>query len=147
MIAGQVLDDVSEAIAAIYGNHFDVQYTAVKTYLTENLLVCVLEDLGSDEDRQSSDGDLVVRRRQNFQRRHELEFRDAVERLTGRRVKTFLSANHVGDGVALKSSSSSRWPPPPERTWTSATAGDSGKGQDPWTRPTSCSSERSSAVA
>ena len=102
VIAGQVLDDVSEAIAAIYGNHFDVQYTAVKTYLTENLLVCVLEDLGSDEDRQSLDGDLVVRRRQDFQRRHELEFRDAVKRLTGRRVKTFLSANHVGDGVAAE---------------------------------------------
>jgi uncharacterized protein YbcI len=102
MDPGPVLDDVSEAIADIYGDHYAVDRTSVTTYLMDDLLVCVLEDVVPTDAEQRAHVDAVLDQRRSFQRRHEPEFCAAVERITGRRVKTFLSANHVGDRIAAE---------------------------------------------
>ena len=102
MDPGTVLDDVSAAIAHIYRDHYAIEQTSVTTYLMEDLLVCVLEDVTPTNAEQRTLSAAVLDGRRSFQRVHELEFRAAVERLTGRRVRTFLSANHVGDRVAAE---------------------------------------------
>ncbi len=102
MEQAQVLDDVSEAIADVYREHYVLESTAVKSYLVDDLLVCVLEDVGTTEEQAAIDRDSVLERRRSFQRRHEPTFCEAVERLTGRRVKSFLSANHVADRIAAE---------------------------------------------
>jgi hypothetical protein len=97
-----VLEDVSEAIADIYGSHYAIDRTTVSAYLAENVLICVLEDLDARYAGGGEDDGAILAARQEFQRRHEPEFCAAVERLTLRRVKTFLSATHVGDGIAAE---------------------------------------------
>ncbi len=98
----QLLAEVSEAIADVYREHYVLEGAAVKSYLVDDLLVCVLEEVGTAEEQAALDRDELLERRQSFQRRHEPAFCDAVERLTGRRVKTFLSANHVADRIAAE---------------------------------------------
>jgi hypothetical protein len=102
MEPGAVLEDVSEAIAAIYGDHYAIDRTSVTTYLVDDLLVCVLEDVVPTDAEEGTQIDAVLDQRRSFQRRHEPEFCAAVERVTGRRVRTFLSANHVGDRIAAE---------------------------------------------
>ncbi len=105
-----VLDDVSEAIAAIYGASYDLTQTKVSSYITEDVLLCVLEDIGTVAkqtepaiaDRVLDVPDRVLDERRAFQRDHQTDFCVAVERLVGRRVRTFLSANHVGHGIAAE---------------------------------------------
>jgi uncharacterized protein YbcI len=98
----RVLDDVSDAIADVYREHYVLERTVVKSYLVDDLLVCVLEEVGTAEEQATMDRDEILERRQSFQRRHEPAFCEAVERLTGRSVKTFLSANHVADRIAAE---------------------------------------------
>ncbi len=98
----QLLAEVSEAIADVYREHYVLEGAAVKSYLVDDLLMCVLEDVGTAEEQAAVDRDELLAQRQNFQRRHEPEFCAAVERLTGRRVRTFLSANHVADRIAAE---------------------------------------------
>ena len=105
-----VLDDVSEAIAAIYGAGYDLTRTKVSSYMADDVLFCVLEDIGTVArqtepviaDRVLDMADRVLDDRRAFQRDHQTDFCVAVERLVGRRVRTFLSANHVGHGVAAE---------------------------------------------
>jgi len=108
--ADATLADVSTAIAAIYEGSYDLTTTTVSSYVTRDVLICVLEDIRqrADEgepaiaDRVLDVADRVLDERRSFQRDHQIDFCVAVERLVGRRVRTFLSANHVGHGVAAE---------------------------------------------
>ncbi|MBA2516116.1 MAG: DUF2294 family protein [Solirubrobacterales bacterium] len=101
-----VLETVSAALLAIYGDHYGRAPKQAKTYLNDNVLVCVLqEDLLTAHEigavRRGDDDD-VLTGRIAFQREHEARFVAAVERLTGRRVEAFLSANQTRPGVAAE---------------------------------------------
>lgn len=98
-----VLADVSEAIAALYRASYDLAASKVYSHLAEDVLICVLEDLGTVAERtEAATVEGILDQRRAFQRDHEADFCAAVERLTGRRVRTFLSANHVSDGIAAE---------------------------------------------
>ena len=95
-------EDVSEAIAEVYRGTYDLAATEVSTYITDDILICVLEELpGGAGSVPPPSADLLDERRR-FQDTHRVEFCDAVERLTGRHVRTFLSANHVAEGIAAE---------------------------------------------
>jgi uncharacterized protein YbcI len=77
--------------------------TTATTYINDNVVVCILEDiLSSGESDQIADGDSahVIDGRIAFQVGAEDEFTAAVEGLTGRKVTAFLSANQTDPGVA-----------------------------------------------
>jgi hypothetical protein len=97
--ARTMLDEVSHAIADVYRGHFDIERTGVSSYMIDDVLICVLENVG-DISEQTADRSLGQRRA--FQHDHEDEFSEAVERLSGRHVRTFLSANHVAQGIAAE---------------------------------------------
>jgi uncharacterized protein YbcI len=101
--------DLTEAISAamveLYGNFYDHERTTASTYINDNVVVCVLEDiLSSGESAQIADGASgdVIDGRVAFQEGTEDAFTEAIERLTGRAVTAFLSANQTDPGVACE---------------------------------------------
>lgn len=104
--AGSALTDaISVAVVALYAEFYDHERTTATTYINDNVVVCVLEGiLSSSESRQVADGagKDVIDGRIAFQEGAQDEFTKAVERLTGRRVTAFLSANQTNPGVACE---------------------------------------------
>ena len=89
----------------LYAEFYGHERTTATTYINDNVVVCVLENiLSSVESGQISDGasDTVIDGRVAFQKQTEDEFTAAIERLTGRSVTAFLSANQTAPGVACE---------------------------------------------
>lgn len=105
-LAGSPLTDaISAAVVELYAEFYDHERTTATTYINDNVVVCVLKDiLSSGESRQIADGagKEVIDGRIAFQEGAEDEFTRAIERLTGRRVTAFLSANQTSPGIACE---------------------------------------------
>jgi uncharacterized protein YbcI len=99
----EMADSISRAIAELYGRFYDHDRTTATTYINDNVVVCVLQDiLSTAESGQIADGDhgRVIDGRVAFQVGAEDEFTAAVEMLTGCVVTAFLSANQTHPGIA-----------------------------------------------
>jgi uncharacterized protein YbcI len=111
MTAGDALDGarlteaISAAMIGLYAEFYGHARTTASTYINDNIVVCVLENiLSSDETAQVDDGrgSEVIDGRVAFQEGAEDEFTAAIERLTHRSVTAFLSANQTSPGVACE---------------------------------------------
>ena len=107
--AGLQGDALTEAISAsmveLYARHYGHDRTTGTTYINDNVVVCVLEDiLSKDESVLVAAGSQaeVIDGRVAFQDGMQDEFTAEVQRLTGRRVTAFLSANQTSPGVACE---------------------------------------------
>lgn len=96
---------ISAAIVALYAEFYGHARTTATTYINDNVVVCVLEDILSTRESlqvaAGEDGD-VIDGRVAFQVGAQDEFTAAVERLTQRSVTAFLSANQTKPGVACE---------------------------------------------
>ena len=105
-LAGSALTDaISAAVVELYAEFYDHERTTTTSYINDNVVVCVLEDiLSSCVARQVADGagKDVIDGRIAFQEGAQDEFTREIERLTGRRVTAFLSANQTSPGVACE---------------------------------------------
>jgi uncharacterized protein YbcI len=93
-IDGAVRSAISQAIVRIHAEHYGKGATQAKTYVWDNLVVTVLRDVLTVAERTLVDvgrADTVRDVRTTFQFSLERKFREAVERLTGRRVHSFMS--------------------------------------------------------
>lgn len=89
----------------LYADFYNHDRTTATTYINDNVVVCVLEDiLSTDESVQiaAGGGGDVIDGRVAFQEGAEDEFTAAIERLTGRAVTGFLSANQTAPGIACE---------------------------------------------
>ena len=96
---------ISAAMVELYAAFYNHERTTATTYINQNVVVCVLENiLSKGEVDQISLGErsAVIDGRVAFQKGAEDEFTEAIERLTGRRVTAFLSANQTAPGVACE---------------------------------------------
>ena len=96
---------ISAAMVDLYAEFYDHDRTTATTYINDNVVVCILEDILSiGESNQISDGeeDAVIDGRVAFQKGAEDEFTEAIERLTGRSVTAFLSAPPPHPAVACE---------------------------------------------
>ena len=96
---------ISAALTELYGEFYDHDRTTATTYINDNVVVCILEDiLSTAEDSlvAAGEGVEVIDARVAFQRDAEDEFTVEVERLTHRRVTAFLSGNQSSPGVACE---------------------------------------------
>jgi uncharacterized protein YbcI len=104
--AGDVLTrEISAAIVALYAEVYGHGRTTARTFINDDVVVCILEDiLSSSELRLVADGGkgAVIDGRVAFQADREDDFSAAVERLTLRRVVAFLSANQTSPGIACE---------------------------------------------
>jgi len=100
---GALTSAISAAIVELYREFYGHDRATATTYINDNIVVCVLEDiLTTGESALVSQGGKreVIDARVAFQEGAEDEFTAAIERLTGRRVVAFLSANQTDPGIA-----------------------------------------------
>lgn len=91
------LEAVCEGVLEIYRTGYDMASVKPSAYLANELLVCVFQE---SSDRSPPGAEVAaMASRTAFQRTNGKRFTDVVERATGRKVTTFMSANHVADGV------------------------------------------------
>ncbi|MGI8802449.1 MAG: Na-translocating system protein MpsC family protein [Solirubrobacteraceae bacterium] len=96
---------ISWEMARLYRDFYGHDRATATTYLNDNIVVCVLEDiLTVDESRLVEFGDSrhVLEGRVAFQTQSQDEFTAVVERLMERKVVAFLSANQATPGVACE---------------------------------------------
>jgi uncharacterized protein YbcI len=91
---GQLAAAISNAIVGIHSKHYGKGPTKAKTYLLDDTVVCVMQDVFTTVERTLIDndkGDLVREVRTSFQYALRDEFIDAVREITGRRARSFMS--------------------------------------------------------
>jgi uncharacterized protein YbcI len=91
---GQLAAAISNAIVGIHSKHYGKGPTKAKTYLIDDTVVCVMQDVFTTVERTLIDngkGDLVRDVRTTFQYALRDEFIDAVEAIVGRRARAFMS--------------------------------------------------------
>jgi uncharacterized protein YbcI len=96
---------ISAAMVRLYGEFYGHDRTTASTYINDNVVVCILEDiLSSSEQKKVADGGAseVIDGRVAFQADREDDFSAEVERLTLRRVVAFMSANQTSPGIACE---------------------------------------------
>jgi uncharacterized protein YbcI len=92
-------------VVELYATYYGHDRTTATTYINDNVVVCVLEDiLTTGEDALIAGGLAaeVIDGRVAFQTDTEDEFTAAIERLTHRDVVAFMSANQTTPGIACE---------------------------------------------
>ena len=109
MFGADVPDDsslteaISAAMVELYGRVYGHDRTIANTYITDDVVVCILERILTTEEMRlvaAGADDEVIDGRIGFQTDTEDEFTAAVERLTRRRVVAFMSGNQTSPGIA-----------------------------------------------
>jgi uncharacterized protein YbcI len=103
--SGPLLAALSNLVVRIYAEHVGRGPTRARTYVNDNVVVCVLHDtLIKPERTLLGDGKLetVLRMRLALQEAMREELVDGVERLTGRRVISFMSGNDLHPDYATE---------------------------------------------
>lgn len=101
----RLTDAISAAMVELYAEHYDHARTKATTYINDNIVVCVLENILSfDETALIQDGGSsdVLDGRVAFQEGVADEFTASIERLTHRSVTAFPSANQTSPRVACE---------------------------------------------
>jgi uncharacterized protein YbcI len=104
-IDGAMRSAISQAIVRIHAEHYGKGATQAKTYVWDNLVVTVLRDVLTVAERTLigvDHADTVRDVRTTFQFSLEPTFRAAVERVTGRRVHSFMSQVDPGNGLGVE---------------------------------------------
>jgi uncharacterized protein YbcI len=102
---GALRSAISQAIVRIHAEHYGKGATQAKTYVWDSLLVTVLRDVLTTAERtlvEVDRADTVREVRTTFQFTMEQTFRSAVERLTGRRVHSFMSQVDPANGLGVE---------------------------------------------
>jgi uncharacterized protein YbcI len=95
--AGPIAADISNAVVRLVREHFGKGPTQAKTLLHDDAVVTILRGGFTHAEKtlyKAGRADIVEEGRRAMQAVFEREMRSEVERLTGRRVVAFLSANH-----------------------------------------------------
>ncbi len=100
----QLTRAISAVMVALYATFYDHSRTTATTYINDDVVMCLLENILTDECALVAAGadDEVIDGRVAFQRDTQDEFTAAVQRLTHRHVTAFLSANQTAPGVACE---------------------------------------------
>ena len=101
----RLTEEISASMVALYAEVYGHGRTTARTFISGDVVVCVLEDILTPRElRLVEDGGRreVLDARLTFQERTEDEFTGEVERITGRRVVGFLSANQTSPAVACE---------------------------------------------
>ena len=104
-IDGAMRSSISQAIVRIHADHYGKGATQAKTYVWDNVVVCVLRDVLTVAERTliaADRADTVRDVRTIFQSSLEGTFRTAIERLTGRRVHSSMAQVDPANGLGVQ---------------------------------------------
>jgi uncharacterized protein YbcI len=102
---GALLSVISERIVGILREHYGRGPMRAKTYVFDDIIVCVLRDGYTAVEQtmmDSGEPQRVVQMRRDFQEMMGRRYKDAIEELTGREVIAFLSQAHVQPDVTIE---------------------------------------------
>jgi uncharacterized protein YbcI len=91
---GQLAAAISNAMVGIHSKHYGKGPTKAKTYLVDDVVVTVMSDVFTTVERTLIDngkGELVRDVRTTFQYTMRSEFTDAIQQITGREPRAFIS--------------------------------------------------------
>lgn len=102
---GQLNAAVTSALVGIHTEHLGRGPTTASTFHYRNVIVTLMYDVLTRAERTLGRGvrdDAIRGARRLFQSAMENDFREAVERLTGRRVVAFIGGNELEPDVAAQ---------------------------------------------
>ncbi len=105
LAGGPLLSAISTRIVSILREHYGRGPMRAKTYVLDDLVVCVLRDGFTAHEQtivSSGEPERVVEMRRDFQRMMGDRYRGMIEELTGRRVIAFLSQAHIDPDITLE---------------------------------------------
>ena len=103
---GEIAAEISNLVVKLVSEYTGRGPTKSRTYLNEDLITIVLEDtLTKGEQSLVRDGkqELVLSMRLAFQQTMRSALVVGIEEITGRKVRAFLSANHMTPDIAIES--------------------------------------------
>jgi uncharacterized protein YbcI len=105
LVGGRLLAEITNRIVAFMREHYGRGPIKAKTYVLDNLIVCVLSDGFTAIERTMMEGgepDRVLEMRRDFQRMMKERYTEMIETLTGRKVLAFLSQAHVEPDLTVE---------------------------------------------
>jgi uncharacterized protein YbcI len=105
LAGGRLLAEITNRIVAFMREHYGRGPIKAKTYVLDNLIVCVLSDGFTAIERTMMEGgepDRVLDMRRDFQRMMKQRYSEMIEQLTGRKVLAFLSQAHVEPDLTIE---------------------------------------------
>src|SRR5438067_7251795 len=105
LVGGRLLAEITNRIVALMREHYGRGPIKAKTYVLDNLIVCVLSDGFTAIERTMMEGgeqNQVLEMRRGFQRVMKERYTEMIETLTGRKVLAFLSQAHVEPDLTIE---------------------------------------------
>ena len=102
---GVLLAEITNRIVSMMREHYGRGPIKAKTYVLDNLIVCVLSDGFTAIERTMMEGgepERVLEMRRDFQRMMKIRYSQMIEQLTGRKVLAFLSQAHVDPDLTIE---------------------------------------------
>ena len=113
---GQLASAISNAVVRVMSDYTGRGPTRARTYLHDDLITVVVRDTMTKGERslvEDGRAEVVLAMRKEFQEMMGRDLVAAVEKLTGRVVIAFFSANHIEPDAALESFLLAPIPAPP----------------------------------
>ena len=106
LVGGRLLAEITNRIVSFMREHYGRGPIKAKTYVLDNLIVCVLTDGGFTAIERTMMGggepERVLEMRRDFQRMMKVRYSEMIEELTGRKVLAFLSQAHVEPDLTIE---------------------------------------------
>ena len=105
LAGGRLLAEITNRIVALMREHYGRGPIKAKTYVLDNLIVCVLSDGFTAIERTMMEGGeshQVLEMRRGFQRVMKERYSEMIEALTGREVLAFLGQTHVEPDLTIE---------------------------------------------
>lgn len=104
-LLGEARAKISREMTRLHAEYYGRGPTKAKTYLTDDLVVVVLEETFTRAERTlvgRGEKDAIQQIRRRFQQQMADEFTALVEQATGRQVRAFLSETNLEEDVAVE---------------------------------------------
>jgi uncharacterized protein YbcI len=105
LIGGRLLAEITNRIVALMREHYGRGPIKAKTYVLDNLIVCVLSNGFTAIERTMVEGGephRVLEMRRDFQRMMKERYSEMIEQLTGLNVLAFLSQAHIEPDLTVE---------------------------------------------
>ena len=105
LVGGRLLAEITNRIVGMMREHYGRGPIKAKTYVLDNLIVCVLSDGFTAIERTMMEGgepDRVLDMRRDFQRLMKGRYSEMIQELTGRKMLAFLSQAHVQPDLTIE---------------------------------------------
>ncbi len=102
---GELNAAITSAIVGIQTEHLGRGPTSASTIHSDQMVTVIMREVMTPAERalvRSGEKRAVTNMRQLLQEAMEVDFRAAIERLTGRKVLAFVSGNHVDPDIAVE---------------------------------------------